>query len=150
MLDIVGCILGQHDPWLTLSALGVCVLGLVALFLLDDRSQECVEARRRNWIVLAALTGAVGIWCTHFLAMLAYRGPLPLEFDLALTMVSVAAPCMAIWVALHHIRRRRGLLGCLAAGGVTTFGVSAMHLIGMSALIVPAQIRTYHRSSHGR
>ncbi|WP_433911438.1 hypothetical protein [Sphingomonas yabuuchiae] len=88
----------------------------MALFLLDDRSQECVEARRRNWIVL----------------------------------VSVAAPCLAIWVALHHIRRRRGLLGCLAAGGVTTFGVGAMHLIGMSALIVPAQIRTYRRSSHGR
>ncbi len=132
------------------QTLGVCVLGLVALFLLDDRSQECAEARRRNWVVLAALTGAVSIWCTHFLAMLAYRGPLPLGFNLPLTMVSAAAPCLAIWGAHRNIRRRHGLLGCLAAGGPTTIGVGAMHLIGMSALIVPAQIRTCPRSWRGR
>lgn len=141
MLKIVGCIIGQHDPWLVLPALCVCVLGLIALFLLHDRSRECVEARRRNWVVLAAVTGGVSIWCTHFLAMLAYRGPLPLGFDLPLTLMSIAAPCLTIWAGLSYVRRRRDLLGCLAVGGLTAIGVGAMHLIGMNALIVPAQIR---------
>jgi diguanylate cyclase (GGDEF)-like protein len=140
MLNIVGCIINQHDPWLVLPALCVCLLGLVALFLLHDRSQECVEARRRNWVVLAAVTGGVSIWCTHFLAMLAYNGPLPLGFDLPLTMMSVAAPCLTLWAALRYIRRRRDLRSSLVAGGLTAIGVGAMHLIGMRALIVPAQI----------
>ncbi len=144
MLNIVGCIVGQHDPWLILPALGVCVLGLIALFLLHDRAEECVEARRRNWVALAAITGGVSIWCTHFLSMLAYRGPLPLGFDLPLTLISIAAPCLTIWIALGYIRRRRDLTGCLAVGGLTTIGIGAMHLIGMAALIVPAHIRYDH------
>ncbi|WP_156884288.1 hypothetical protein V3I01_08795 [Sphingomonas sp. gentR] len=73
MLEIMGCIIEEHDSWLMLPALGVCVLGLIALFLLHDRAEECVEVRRRNWVELAAITGGVSIWCTHFLSMLAYR-----------------------------------------------------------------------------
>jgi len=141
MFNIVGCIIGQHDPWLIFPALGVCVLGLIALFLLHDRAEECVELRRRNWVALAAITGGVSIWCTHFLSMLAYRGPLPLGFDLPQTLASVAIPCLTIWIALGHVRRRRDLVGCLVAGTLTTIGIGAMHLIGMAALIVPAEIR---------
>ncbi|QXT36331.1 EAL domain-containing protein [Sphingomonas sanguinis] len=140
MLNIVGCIIGQHDPWLILPAFGVCVLGLVALFLLHNRSEECVEIRRRNWVALAAITGGVSIWCTHFLAMLAYHGPLPLGFDLPLTLVSIAAPCLTIWAALAYIRRRKDLSGSLVVGSLITVGVGTMHLLGMAALIVPAQI----------
>ncbi len=95
-------------------------------------------------MALAAITGGVSIWCTHFLSMLAYRGPLPLGFDLPLTLISIAAPCLTIWIALGYIRRRRDLAGCLAVGGLTMIGIGAMHLIGMAALIVPAHIRYDH------
>lgn len=117
-----------------LPALGVCVLGLIALFLLHDRAEECVEVRRCNWVALAAITGGFSIWCTHFLSMLAYRSPLPLGLDLPLTLTSIAAPYLTIWIALGHIRRRRDLARCLAVGGLTMIGIGAMHLIGMAAL----------------
>ncbi|APX66390.1 MHYT domain-containing protein [Sphingomonas sp. gentR] len=58
-----------------------------------------------------------------------------------MTLTSIAAPCLTIWIALGHIRQRRDLAGCLAVGGLTMIGIGAMHLIGMAALIVPAQIR---------
>ncbi|WP_322963675.1 bifunctional diguanylate cyclase/phosphodiesterase [Sphingomonas fuzhouensis] len=141
MLNIVGCIVEQHDPWLVVPALGVCILGLIALFVLHDRSEECIEARRRRWVAIAAITAGVSIWCTHFLAMLAYRGPLPLGFNLPLTMVSIGVPCLTIWFGLNHMRRRRDIFAYVIAGSLTALGVTAMHLIGMSALIVPAQIR---------
>lgn len=140
MLKIMGCIIEEHDPWLMLPALGVCVLGLIALFLLHDRAEECVEVRRRNWVALAAITGGVSIWCTHFLSMLAYRGPLSLGFDLPLTLTSIAAPCLTIWIALGHIRRRRDLAGCLAVGALTMIGIGAMHLIGMAAAFLGAML----------
>lgn len=140
MLDIVGCITGDHDPWLILPALGVCLLGLCALFLLVARSEECIESRRRSWVAMAAVAAGVSVWATHFLCMLAYRGPVPLGFDLSLTIVSIAAPVAGFWAALSllHVPDRR--MATWGSGLIATLGIAAMHFIGMSALIVPAQI----------
>jgi len=140
MLNIVGCITKDHDPWLVGLAAGICVLGLSALFLLHARSEECVEGRRRSWLAFAAITAGIGIWATHFLAMLAYRGPLPLGFDLSLTVVSIGIPIAGIWLALTFIARRRETGMLVIAATIMAASIAAMHFAGMSALIVPARI----------
>ena len=92
MLEIMGCIIGQHDPWLMLPALGVCVLGLIALFLLHDRAEECVEVRRRNWGGAGRDHGRRQHLVHAFPVDACLSGPLPLGFDLPLTLTSIAAP----------------------------------------------------------
>ncbi|BCI69602.1 diguanylate cyclase domain protein [Sphingomonas sp. S17] len=140
MFDIIGCITNDHDPWMVGLAATICLLGLTALYLLLVRAEECIENRRRSWTAIAALTAGLSIWSTHFLAMLAYRGRFPIDFDLWLTMVSAAVPVAGIWAALTFDRHRQTRPVVIVTGLILSFSVAAMHFVGMNALIVQARI----------
>ena len=100
MFRVIECIVGQHDLRLVLLAAIVWLLGSASLFFLLKRSIDCVEQRRRQWLAVAALAAGVGVWATHFIAMLAYDGSMPLLFDPALTVLSVAIAVLGFWLAL--------------------------------------------------
>lgn len=99
MFRVFECMVGQHDLRLVLLATLVWIVGSTALFLLLVRSSDCVEVRRRQWIAIAALAAGVGVWATHFIAMLAYDGPMPLRFDPQLTTLSVMFAILFFWLS---------------------------------------------------
>ncbi|WP_343525943.1 EAL domain-containing protein [Sphingomonas sp.] len=140
MLNIFGCIPNDHDPVLACLAVGVCVLGLRAMFILQTRSEECIERRRRIWASIAAVAAGISIWATQFLTMLACPGPLPLGFDLSLTLCSIGVPIIGIRGALSLLRPRPSVAMLLLAGALVTTTVAVMNFVGMEALIVPARI----------
>jgi diguanylate cyclase (GGDEF)-like protein len=141
MFRVIECIVGQHDLLLVLLAALVWLLGSAALFLLLKRSTDCVEARRRQWLAIAAVAAGIGVWATHFISMLAYEGSMPMRFDPALTALSVAIAIIAFWAAFLAAGRHFSILRCHAAGVLAALGVSAMHFTGMQAIIAPAVIR---------
>jgi diguanylate cyclase (GGDEF)-like protein/PAS domain S-box-containing protein len=141
MFRVLECIVGQHDLRLVLLAALVWVLGSASLFLLLQRSLDCVEARRRQWVAFAALAAGVGVWATHFIAMLAYDGPMPLAFDPGLTTLSVAIAVMAFWLGFLVAGRDFDVGACLGAGVIAAGGVTGMHFTGMAAVIAPAVVR---------
>ena len=77
----------------------------------------------------------LGIWATHFVAMLAYQPGLAVGYDFATTLLSV---CAAIFVTglgwAIALGRRRGM--ALLGGAVVGAGVGTMHYIGMAAVKV--------------
>ena len=141
MFRVLECIVGQHDLWLVFLAALVWVLGSAALFLLLQRSTDCVEVRRRQWIAIAALAAGVGVWATHFIAMLAYDGPMPLSFDPSLTSLSVMFAVAFFWLAFLAAGRDFRLGQSAIAGLLAATGVAAMHFTGMAAVIAPAVVR---------
>jgi len=141
MFRVFECIVGQHDLRLVLLAALVWVVGSIALFLLLERSTDCVEVRRRQWLAIAALAAGVGVWATHFIAMLAYDGPMPLSFDPSLTALSVMFAILFFWLAFLAAGRDFTLRGSGAAGILASSGVAAMHFTGMAAIIAPAVVR---------
>ncbi|MDX8357593.1 bifunctional diguanylate cyclase/phosphodiesterase [Sphingopyxis terrae] len=116
-------------------------MGAVALFLLLKRSTDCVESRRRQWIAIAALAAGVGVWATHFIAMLAYRGAVPLRFDPGRTALSVLFAILFFWLAFLVAGRSFRALQSLAAGLLAASGVAAMHFAGMAAIVGPVAVR---------
>lgn len=132
MLKVFSCVADQHNHGLVLIAGVICLMAaFTALFAfhhaLDARS------RRGLFVVVAALSAGLGIWATHFIAMLAYEPGIPLTYDLPRTLLSVfvaVAMCGAGLTVALSPRRGMGLLG----GAVIGAGVSAMHYIGMSAV----------------
>ena len=141
MFRVVECIVYQHDSRLVFLAALVWVLGAVALFLLLKRSTDCVESRRRQWIAIAALAAGVGVWATHFIAMLAYRGAVPLRFDPGRTALSVLFAILFFWLAFLVAGRSFRALQSLAAGLLAASGVAAMHFAGMAAIVGPVAVR---------
>jgi NO-binding membrane sensor protein with MHYT domain len=63
----------QHDLTLVVLAALVCVVGALITMRLFQRSQQADRGTALPWILLGAVAGGSTIWCTHFVAMLAYR-----------------------------------------------------------------------------
>lgn len=141
MFKVLECIIFQHDLRLVLLAALVWTLGSGALFLLLQRSTDCVEVRRRQWIAIAALAAGVGVWATHFIAMLAYDGPMPLSFEPGLTALSVLFAILFFWLAFLVAGRAFTPGRSAAAGLLASSGVAAMHFTGMAAIVAPAAVR---------
>ncbi|MGC6400697.1 EAL domain-containing protein [Sphingomonas sp. FW199] len=140
MFNVLECIGVQHDQRLVAVAAGIWIIGSITLFLLLRRSAECVERRRRQWVAVAALAAGVGIWATHFVAMLAYRGIVPVGYNVGITALSVGVAVAFFWTALSVLGRRPTGGRSFMAGLMATLGVAAMHFTGMAAIIAPVRI----------
>ncbi|MFT4076922.1 MAG: EAL domain-containing protein [Asticcacaulis sp.] len=140
MFSIVECITHQHDYTLVVLAAGICLIGCFTFFLLLNRAQECTHNRQRHWRLTAAVAGGVGIWATHFLAMLAYKGSVPMSFAPGLTIASVAFVIGIWWIGLVAIPARSGLMGATVTGVILTLGIAVMHYSGIAAIEIPGRI----------
>jgi signal transduction histidine kinase/NO-binding membrane sensor protein with MHYT domain/ActR/RegA family two-component response regulator len=131
------CLTTQHDLRLVLAAGVVCLIGLATAMAIGRRAWT---ARGRGRWVLAAASGAVGglgIWTTHFTAMLGFDPGMAVVYDLPVTAASLLVALIfgvaAVGLGLGAARVQRGLAGVLAGSGV-----AAMHYLGMSGLHMAA------------
>lgn len=88
-----------------------------------------------GWWIAGSLTMGTGIWCMHFIGMLAFSLPIALGYTHGLTTASWAAAVSVSVVALFvgsmpTLTWRTLSAGALAMG----VGICAMHYIGMAAL----------------
>jgi diguanylate cyclase (GGDEF)-like protein len=88
-----------------------------------------------SWWVGGSLAMGTGIWCMHFVGMLAFSLPIALGYTLGLTVASwvagVLVSAVALYVASHGELTWRSLAGGALAMGL---GICAMHYTGMAAL----------------
>ncbi len=98
------------------------------------------EARLRMiWLAGGAVAMGLGIWSMHYIGMLAFNLPLPVEYDWPTVLVSLIAAILASAVALYVVSRKtmrvwNAVLGSLVMGT----GIAAMHYIGMEAMRMSA------------
>ncbi|MET0182442.1 MAG: MHYT domain-containing protein [Caulobacterales bacterium] len=131
-MRIIACLTMQHDLLLVALAALICVVGALITMRLYQRCLHAERGAATSWIFLGAVAGGSTIWCTHFVAMLAYRPGVEVSYDPALTGVSLAvaiSSCALSFAAAQMRLRRAPELG----GAVFGAGVSAMHYAGMSA-----------------
>lgn len=140
MFTVLECVWIQHERMTVGLAAAILLLTALALFTLLLRGEECDARRRSSWYAVAAFVGGIGIWATHFVAMLAYRGTVAMEFDPLLTVLSAAVAVAGLWAALWLLQGG-GLVRPLAAGGLATAAIAAMHFVGMDAIRAAARIR---------
>lgn len=140
MFSVIACVRDYHDWRLVGAAAVVCLVGSLATMLLLSRAQECDAGQRRLWIAASAFACGIGIWATHFIAMLAYDGGLPISYGLGLTGLSVVLAIAGSWGAI--LVASEGTSGySFASGGVLmALAIATMHLTGMQAIEAQATI----------
>ena len=130
MLKIVGCIVDGHNLWLVVVAGLICTLASHTAFSLLHRAMQQHARQRAIWLPGAALAMGGGVWATHFIAMLAYRTPWPVGYDVPLTVLSaviaIGLSGAGLWLVLQGWR----VLGGAVCGAM----IGAMHYTGMAAL----------------
>src|ERR1035438_1058412 len=93
------------------------------------------------WMVTGGITLGLTIWSMHFIGMLAFHLPIPLNYDLPLTLISalpaVAASLLAFYVLHEASNSNRRIV---VSGVVMGAGISVMHYTGMDALKMAPEI----------
>ncbi|WP_158600888.1 bifunctional diguanylate cyclase/phosphodiesterase [Teichococcus wenyumeiae] len=133
MPRVFSCLAEEHDPTLILLALAICLSGAAVSMALLRRGAETEGWSRAGWLLLGSVAGGAFVWCTHFIAMLAYQPAASLGFSPLMTLWSLLLAIlgwgMAGAVAVAPWRGAR-LLGGAGMG----LAIGLMHYAGMAAL----------------
>ncbi|OCS46852.1 putative bifunctional diguanylate cyclase/phosphodiesterase [Ralstonia pickettii] len=125
----------SYNPLLVLLSLFVAIL---ASYTALDMAGRVVTAQGRAalwWLIGGASAMGLGIWSMHFVGMLALNLPIPVGYDVGITLTSLAIGIGAAIFALWLVSRRELPWPRLAGGAVLMgAGVAGMHYTGMAAL----------------
>jgi diguanylate cyclase (GGDEF)-like protein len=125
----------SYNPLLVLLSLFVAIL---ASYTALDMAGRVAAAQGRAaiwWLSGGASAMGLGIWSMHFVGMLAFKLPIPLGYDVGITLASlaiaIAASAFALWLVSRRELPWQHLLGGALLMGA---GVAGMHYTGMAAL----------------
>jgi diguanylate cyclase (GGDEF)-like protein len=132
MIAVASCIVREHDLRLVAVALLVCLIGSAATVQLFGRILVAHGRSRAGWIGLCAVGTGTMVWCTHFVAMMAFQAGVPVTLDPVLTLGSLAVAILLAAPGLALAAARRGAFVTLG-GTIVGVAISAMHYAGMAA-----------------
>ncbi|OZI20651.1 hypothetical protein CAL26_24540 [Bordetella genomosp. 9] len=126
---------GSYNTALVLCSLVVAVLASYAALDMTARIASARGAAARWWLAGGAVAIGVGIWSMHFVGMLAFSLPIPLDYAPGLTALSLLIAIVSAAFALWQICQATLSWGRLAGGALLMgAGVAGMHYTGMAAL----------------
>ncbi|MCZ4289965.1 putative bifunctional diguanylate cyclase/phosphodiesterase [Hoeflea alexandrii] len=133
MMTILDCVVDKHNIWLLAVAATVCASGSWAIICLFERASRTTGLQRAGWHFLSAVAAGAAIWCTHFIAMLAYQPGAPVSFDPLMTIVSLLTAIVGagagFLVAASSATRFAPAIG----GATVGIAIAVMHYTGMMA-----------------
>lgn len=141
MLPILLCIQNQHDPWLVALAAVVCIMSALGAALLCRQIQWAGSQARIGWLITAGVVTGLGIWATHFIAMLGYDPGVIIGFDMLLTVGSLGIVVLTTIAGMALAMRRQSGFHNVAGAVIMGGGIAGMHYTGMAALEMPAVIQ---------
>ena len=132
---------GHHDVALVALSVAIAVFASYTALDLAGRIRAATGTMRWIWLSGGAMAMGGGIWSMHFIAMLAFRLPVPINYDFATTLASLVAAVLVTGIGLFivNLRQPPAMSHLLAAGSFMGIGVSAMHYTGMAAMQLPAR-----------
>lgn len=127
---------GYYDPSLVALSYIVAVLAsYVALTLVARLREEKSRQASVYWLLGGAFTMGAGIWSMHFIGMLAFILPMPMEYELTWTVASLFMAMLASGFALYILQKNNYSSAHLALGGLFIgLGISTMHYMGMEGM----------------
>jgi signal transduction histidine kinase len=130
---------GYYDyGFVTLSVL-VGVMGGYCTIELAERVTRSRSRTRLYWWIGGSIAMAIGTWSMHYVAMLAFCLPIPVQYDWPTAFLSYLASLFATLLGLFVVSRRkmdsvRALCASIFMGG----GIVALHYLAMDSMRLKA------------
>ncbi|HEY2338370.1 MAG TPA: EAL domain-containing protein [Burkholderiales bacterium] len=126
---------GTYSYWLVVVSLLVATLASYTALDLATRLTVSKGRAARLWLVGGAFSMGTGIWSMHFIGMLAFSLPVPMGYDVPVTMLSMLIAIVVSGFALYIVSRDTVAAKNLLVGGVLMgIGIASMHYTGMAAM----------------
>jgi diguanylate cyclase (GGDEF)-like protein len=133
MIDVALCLATAHDPWLVALAVIVCCVGAFAIVQMFGRAQVTGGMQHFGWLFLTAVGAGATIWCTHFVAMIAFKAGVPVTLDPVLTIASLIVAIVGTGIGFGIASWRRSAVHSIIGGAVVGAAIATMHFAGMAA-----------------
>ena len=125
----------SYNPWVVAASLLIASFASYVALDLAKRVRTQDRGVALSWWIGGSTAMGSGIWCMHFIGMLAFSLPIALGYTVALTFASwlagIAVSAVALFVASQGSLTVRRLTGGALVMGV---GICTMHYTGMAAL----------------
>ncbi|MBF8670253.1 EAL domain-containing protein [Pseudomonas putida] len=133
VVPTVDCIVLKHDLSLVFVAVAICAIGSFFAIKLLQHAYRSTGLMRWVWVCVSGVITGLGIWTTHFVAMLAYMPGIQSGRSIGLTIMSLVV-AIGLTIASFAVALTPGLKGARWLGGALTgCGVAVMHHTGMAA-----------------
>lgn len=123
------------SPYLVALSIVVAIFGSFTALAHAKRMRESTGRGVLVWMMVGGFTLGQVIWTMHFIGMLAFHLPIPISYDLELTLLSGLPAVAAALLGFYLLRTKELRLGQIVGGGlIMGLGITAMHYTGMAAL----------------
>jgi signal transduction histidine kinase len=121
----------------------IAVLASYAALDLAGRVTATRGKARFFWLSGGATAMGIGIWSMHYVGMMAFRLPIPVQYDwptalVALLIAGTASGVALVAVSRHQIGLRRAIAGSIVLGGA---GIAGLHYVAMASMRLQARCR---------
>src|SRR5882762_8394355 len=132
-------LIGSYNyPLVTLSVLIAMVSSYAALDL-ASRVTAAGGWTRAAWLLGGAGAMGTGIWCVHYIGMLAFVLSVPVAYHWPTVLLSLLAAIRASAIALYVVSRQKmGAFRAFTGSVLMGAGIASMHYIGMAAMRLSA------------
>ena len=142
MISANAALTGSYDPLQVALSVLIAVSASYAALDLAGRVTATRGRARLAWLIGGSTAMGIGIWAMHYIGMLAFRLPVPVEYDLPTALLSLLVGILCSAFALVVVSRRRmGLTYALIGSAIMGCGIAALHYIAMAAMRLPAECR---------
>jgi PAS domain S-box-containing protein len=127
----------SYDFHLVGLAFIIAVIASYTALNLAGQVKSASGQTRFKWLIGGAVAMGTGIWSMHFVAVLAFKLPQPVAYDLRTTLLSLLDAILSSGVALLLVSRPTlSPLRLLSGGVFMGLAIASMHYIGMAAMQV--------------
>jgi len=132
-------LVGSYDYLLVAASI---IIAILASYVTLDLARQVTSAQGRArllWLTGGATAMGFGIWSMHYIGMLAYSLPVPVQYDWPTVLLSLLAAILASAIALFVVSRQKmGVMRAVLGGVFMGGGIATMHYTGMAAMRLPA------------
>ena len=96
---------GSYDPNFVVLSVAIAIIASYTALDLSGRVSSSSGKKSWGWLAAGAVSMGTGIWSMHFIGMLAFHLPIPVVYDLPITLLSMVIAIVVSGFALYMMRR---------------------------------------------
>lgn len=130
----------SYNYYIVALSVIIAVLASYSALSITAKISSTTGRTRFFWLLGGSLVMGNGIWSMHFVGMLAFHMHMPVEYDLGITLGSLAVSIISSFIAFYITIPQNINWFKIAIGGVIMgSGIATMHYMGMEAMIMPVE-----------